>query len=99
VRTLSARIEAAEAALADGESMRKHQAVKDALGRVYLHFSKERRASHTKAMLVPDGQSLRQVPLRQAPLEDVPATPRLLAQGFGRRRIVGGRQGCGRQEE
>jgi DNA invertase Pin-like site-specific DNA recombinase len=54
VRTLAGRIEAAEAALADGENMRKAEAVRVALGRVYLHFTKEQRASYTKATLVPE---------------------------------------------
>jgi DNA invertase Pin-like site-specific DNA recombinase len=54
VRTLSARIEAAEAALAEGENMHKAEAVRLALGRVYLHFDQEKRANYTKATLLPE---------------------------------------------
>jgi DNA invertase Pin-like site-specific DNA recombinase len=54
VRGLVGRIDAAEKALAEGENMLKAEAVRQALGRVYLHFDAERKGRRWHCRLRPD---------------------------------------------
>jgi DNA invertase Pin-like site-specific DNA recombinase len=54
VRGLVAKIDAAEKALAEGENMRKAEAVRQALGKVYLHFDAERKGRRWHCRLRPE---------------------------------------------
>jgi hypothetical protein len=54
VNELAAKIAAADDPLADSDPMRKHEAVRNILGRVYLHFRVERQGRRTRSVLLPE---------------------------------------------
>jgi hypothetical protein len=72
---LAARIRAADDPLADSEPMRKHEAVRGVLGKIYLHFEKERRGGRERSVLVPERTQFSYV------VPTAPSSPR----GAGRR--------------
>jgi hypothetical protein len=59
---LAARVKAAEDPLADSEPMRKHEAVRNVLGKVYLHFQVVRQGRRTRSVLLPERTEFAVVP-------------------------------------
>jgi hypothetical protein len=54
VKELTARIEVAENPLTDSEPMRRAEAVRNVLGRVYLHFKSVKKARYWRSQLLPE---------------------------------------------